>query len=243
MATEGGPKIVTDGLVLHLDAANPKSYPGSGTVWKDLSGNGNDGTLVNGPMFDNGNNGSIVFDGVNDYITLPAIDTHSSTTRFTVEGIVRPIDGNWCRIFTNGSNGTTGPTGFINVDLLVLTASRVPYLYLRVGNSTIFKTQISTNSWSSNDFLIHFAFSVDKENRTGTYLFKFAQNTGLIQTELSGDFTPGTTTGFVENRLGAETNNENYMNMEMYVFKMYDRDLNIAELRQNYNATKSRFNL
>lgn len=58
MAAHGGPNIVEDGLVLYLDAANKKSYPGSGTVWKDLSGNGNDGTLTNGPTFGSTNLGS-----------------------------------------------------------------------------------------------------------------------------------------------------------------------------------------
>ena len=65
-----GPNIVKDGLVLHLDAANYKSYPGSGTTWSDLSGNGNNGTLTNGPTFDSGNRGSIVFDGSNDFVYL-----------------------------------------------------------------------------------------------------------------------------------------------------------------------------
>ena len=49
MSIYGGPEIVTDGLVLHLDAANSKSYPGTGTSWFDLSGSNNHGTLVNGP--------------------------------------------------------------------------------------------------------------------------------------------------------------------------------------------------
>jgi hypothetical protein len=70
MSYSNGPKIVTNGLVLALDAANKKSYPGSGTTWTDLSGNGNNGTLVNGPTFDGGNVGSIVFDGVDDYVNL-----------------------------------------------------------------------------------------------------------------------------------------------------------------------------
>jgi hypothetical protein len=64
MSVIGGPDIITDGLVLYLDAANTKSYIGSGTTWKDLSRNSNDGTLTNGPTFDSGNSGSIVFDGV-----------------------------------------------------------------------------------------------------------------------------------------------------------------------------------
>ena len=59
------PRIITDGLVLCLDAGNSKSYPGSGTTWTDLSGNGNTGTLTNGPTY---SNGAIVFDGVDDYV-------------------------------------------------------------------------------------------------------------------------------------------------------------------------------
>ena len=67
----GAPSIVTDGLSLYLDAANTRSYPGSGTAWYDLSGNVNHGTLVNGPTFDSGNAGSIVFDGTNKYVNFP----------------------------------------------------------------------------------------------------------------------------------------------------------------------------
>ena len=82
MAYRNGPKIVTDGLVLCLDAAIGKSYPGSGTSWTDLSGNGNNGTLVNGPTFSSANGGSIVLDGVNDYISTTSI----SISTFTYEG-------------------------------------------------------------------------------------------------------------------------------------------------------------
>jgi hypothetical protein len=71
MAFFHSPRIVTDGLVLALDAANSLSYPGSGTTWTDLSGKGNNGTLVNGPTFSPTNGGSIVFDGTNDYISFP----------------------------------------------------------------------------------------------------------------------------------------------------------------------------
>ena len=64
------PRIVTDGLVLALDAGNTKSYPGSGTTWTDLSGRGNTGTLTNGPTYSSANGGSIVFDGTNDHVTM-----------------------------------------------------------------------------------------------------------------------------------------------------------------------------
>ena len=66
MSAHANPDIVTDGLVLCLDAADKKSYPGSGTTWTDRSGNGNNSTLTNGPTFDSANGGSIVFDGSDD---------------------------------------------------------------------------------------------------------------------------------------------------------------------------------
>ena len=62
--------IVTDGLIFAVDAANKKSYPGSGTAINDLSSNDVDGVLTNGPTFDSGNGGSIAFDDTNDYITF-----------------------------------------------------------------------------------------------------------------------------------------------------------------------------
>lgn len=70
----------TDGLILRLDAANKNSYPGSGTTWYDLSGNGYDATLVNGPTYSNDNGGSIVFDGDNDYATTPITTTYQNFT-------------------------------------------------------------------------------------------------------------------------------------------------------------------
>jgi hypothetical protein len=70
MSLNHSPKIVTNGLVLCLDAADKKSYPGTGTTWFDRSGNGNNGTLTNGPTFSSANGGAIVFDGANDFISL-----------------------------------------------------------------------------------------------------------------------------------------------------------------------------
>ena len=69
MACHGGPDIVEDNLVLCLDAGNTKSYPGTGDTWTDLTGNGVTGTLENGPTFNSGNGGYIVFDGSDDYVS------------------------------------------------------------------------------------------------------------------------------------------------------------------------------
>ena len=85
----GNRPIVTDGLVLCLDAANPRSYPGTGTTWNDLSGNENHGTLVNGVGYSSDNNGSLVFDGVDDYSVVPVPTL--SNSELTINVFVKPL--------------------------------------------------------------------------------------------------------------------------------------------------------
>ena len=84
MALAHSPRIVTDGLVLHLDAANTKSYSGSGTDWKDFSGKDNDTTLVNSPTYSSNNAGYFNFDGSNDSVTLPTLDIAGNELTFSV---------------------------------------------------------------------------------------------------------------------------------------------------------------
>ena len=73
MASSIAPNIVTDGLVLYLDAANTKSYPGSGTTWTDIA-TSKTGLLINGPTFSNTTSPGIIFDGTNDYASFEKID-------------------------------------------------------------------------------------------------------------------------------------------------------------------------
>ena len=96
MATKYSPKIITNGLVLSLDAANNKSYPRSGTTWSDLSGNSNTGTLTNGPTFSSANGGSIVFDGVDDYI--------SGTNNSSLQLLNDLTIGAWVKLGSGGND-------------------------------------------------------------------------------------------------------------------------------------------
>ena len=77
MGIDVGPIEATDGLVVHLDAGNIRSYAGSGTSILSLSGLGNTGILINGPTFSSSNNGQIIFDGTNDYIKLSANNAYN----------------------------------------------------------------------------------------------------------------------------------------------------------------------
>ena len=72
MALSHSPSIVTNGLIFCIDAANPRSYPGTGTNWFQLSGNDNTGAITNGPTYNSANLGSLSFDGVDDYVDFPA---------------------------------------------------------------------------------------------------------------------------------------------------------------------------
>jgi hypothetical protein len=70
-------------LQLYLDAGNASSYPGSGTTWTDLSGNGRNGTLTNGPTYSSANGGSIVFDGTDDFVQCTGSLTVTAATFVT----------------------------------------------------------------------------------------------------------------------------------------------------------------
>ena len=84
------PSVVSDGLVLCLDAGNIKSYPGSGTTWTDIGGNQNNGTFVNGPSYNSSAGGSIVFDGIDDRINLPFSSVLDISGSITMEGFIYP---------------------------------------------------------------------------------------------------------------------------------------------------------
>lgn len=93
MSFNYSPKIVTDGLVLYLDAANTKSYVSGSTIWNDLSRNNFNGSLINTPTFNSQNSGSILFDGVDEYVNLGVVDI-GITRDFTISF--------WANITKNG---------------------------------------------------------------------------------------------------------------------------------------------
>lgn len=105
MALSHSPSIVTNGLVLCLDAGNPRSYPGSGTSWKDGSGSNTTGVLTNNPTYNSSNLGSIVLDGVDDYVSLGSFFNYQN---FTISVWVNPgsTQVQYADIFDNSHTGT-----------------------------------------------------------------------------------------------------------------------------------------
>ena len=152
--------LVRDGLVLHLDAANKKSYPGTGTTWTDMSGSGNNTTLVNGVGYSTANKGAMTFDGINDYILTPVnIDANPNTvstwfrasTISGARGIVLTDNGGWDKgfeitdgVFNThvGSNlSSTGVSALVNTwyfGTIIYTSTSMSFYIngVNVWNST-----------------------------------------------------------------------------------------------------------
>jgi hypothetical protein len=213
------PPIVTNGLVLALDAANPKSYISGSTTWNDLSGNNNNGTLTNGPTFSSANGGSIVFDGVNDYVNVPSITW--TPTAFTV---------NWFT-FGNTREGYIQVIGASNAwgafQFHTETQGSI-YVGIDVG------TRLTPGPIPNNTYVINVY-----QNFTFTYgsgIGSFFKNGILIASKSMT--TPAAWTGF---DIGA--NGGNTINGLIPLTQIYNRALSSTEVLQNYNAQKSRFNL
>jgi hypothetical protein len=245
MGFGNGPRIVTDGLVLSLDAGDRNSYPGSGTTWNDLTGNGNDGTLVNGLTFNSSYNGGIEQDGSDDYITVPYKPSLAfpGNTPFSFQIVFRnkSLKTNFNAIISFGEQDTgniggfqmkcfydsryTGPFGAIGIDRY----SGVNGFLSGVG----YNYSTSIESLSTSIFTYTYdSVSGAKGYRNGV-LFQSTPSTGSAATPASGPFTIGTRAGVPSRVTNAIINS----------FFMYNRTLTDAEVLQNYNATKTRFGL
>jgi len=243
MASIGGANIVTNGLVLCLDGANKRSYPGSGTAWVDLSGNQYVGTLTNGPTFDSGNYGNILFDGTDDYVNFgtSGVSKVRSATTMTISytvyctGFGTP-SGNfsWSPItsidsYTLGNNYRKLTISFaIDTGVQSITTE----FYDGVGGSSVLNY-----NYTVLNTLLHVTSTI---NATEQILYvngsRLANTTGITinSNPQTADFT-------VASRINTLYNG--YFKGNMYNVMMYDRVLSAAEVSQNYNALKSRFNL
>ena len=230
----GGVNIVTNGLVLYLDATNTRSYPGTGTTWSDLSRGGNNGTLINGPTFNSGNGGSIVFDGTNDYVDLSSYANNSLWNSLWPNGLsfncvirlASPYSFSQRSIFCR-SSGSAGDNWF---NFSIETNRQLRFW---IGN---YVPAFTTTSLTAG-IIYHVILTWDKSN-VRYYLNGVLDST----TGNSNVLTTGTATTLA---LGSGVSA--FAGWEfpgsIYNFSVYNRALSSTEIQQNYNATKSRFGL
>jgi prepilin-type N-terminal cleavage/methylation domain-containing protein len=225
------PYIVTSGLVLNLDAGNTASYPGTGTTWTDLSGNGNNGTIFNGATYNGANGGAIVFDGVDDYVdTGRILNTGNATTSLSLGVWVYPSSSTGNIV----SMSSDKPQGSWNMPPIVATGQS--FRGKIWNNNYLFATTTYTlNTW----YYVVFVF--DYPNRTQSlYVNSVLQNNQSLITYSSsgvdnyiylGQSNPGAdNTGMFAGRIS---------NMHVYGNKA----LSILEIQQNYNALRGRYGI
>ena len=225
MAFNYSPKIVTDGLVLCLDAGNPNSYPGSGNTWTDLSRGRNNGTLVNGPTFSGENQGSIVFDGVDDEvaITIPGIPTGASPRTVNIWFKYTKYSQTFYSIAGYGTQsiGRTFDIGIIDsTGVLFLDGYGGGY-----GAST--GEAIPEDTWG-----------------LATAIYTGTQQQIYYNGVLKGSNNVTLDTASSTFQLGDMTwSTPKFLNGSIAHVSFYNRALSASEISQNYNATKGRFGL
>jgi len=228
MATSYSPKIVTDGLILCLDAADKKSYSGGGTTWTDRSGQGNNGTLVNSPAF---SNGGFDLDGTDDRITFdtPFADGSDLTVTlwFKGEASSGAANGFGYLLHNNGYNTSTGNSyitiGEHGVNNQYYAALNGQYQYMTFGVTADTTTvhQI-TLTWDGSTQKVYF----DGEYKKGRSL-----------SSISNTFSSTTSIGSYRDSTYRAWDGS------VYSCHIYNRALTDAEVLQNYNAKKGRFGL
>lgn len=224
------PKIITNGLVLCLDAGNRKSYSGSGTIWKDLSGNNNNGILTNSPTFNSENCGNIILNGSSQYIDILS-QPLSNNSSFSLACWINLITNSktYAPLIDSGSIGN----GTIGYALSIESPVTRIYAAADAGYSSVV-----------NNFLLGQWYYVVATAQNGSpYQIKIYINS-ILQTQVAGNNTNSLTMYGSAIRLGYSIRNtNNYLNAKYSMVKIYNRTLSASEVLQNYNATKGRFNL
>ena len=223
MATSYAPNIVSNGIVFCIDAGSRRSYPGTGSTWTDVIG-GNNATLVHSPPFHNANGGYFEFDGSNDYVNIGHVG-------FLSEGTIelwiryddapgegsnrRPWGGN---DYFEARHSSGGYGGAMSWDISANTMHSVKNSW----STSVWYQQVWTWKYSSTTGSMYFDGELDISGTITQDPSALASSNDMYIMRSSSTFA-----GNVQGKLA--------------VFRVYNRALTAAEVSQNYNATKWRF--
>ena len=231
------PSIVTNGLVLYLDAANPASYPGTGTTWTDLSATNNVGTFVGPVSYSSSDGGTIVFSGTsgsNDYISVAHNAALNVTTAGTLSIWISP-----------NSLTQLSLTNLIGRTIDGAGNGQSYYLYWTGGYITGF---IQNGG-------VYKSISTPIPTALGWYNYVFTWSNGFLNLYRNGISvaTPVASTisaqvltttvnigGYI---FGGAGGSNNTFNGKIPFVNIYNRELNASEVLNNFNAVKSRYGL
>ena len=225
---QGGGNIVISGLTMYLDAANPKSYVSGSTFWNDISQRGLVGTLTNSPTFSNTKVGSIVFDGVDDYIDIPTSPiVNDSYNNWTIDVWMRPSTQT-SRFISPNSGGLFQFITYDTVNQRIILNIAETNLGANIRLRTTPVSSMLIYRWSMLTISIN------------NLSIKFYIN-GILTNTYTETINIASWEGAW--RLGQRYNNTFWYLGEIAMVKTYSRELSSSEVLQNYNATKSRFGL
>jgi len=238
MGTFYNPKAITNGLTIYLDAANTKSYPGSGSTWTDLTGNGYNATLVNSPTH-NTDIGYISFNGTDQYAnhTVPQLTTGTDSFTFEVWFKMRTLPT--AQYETNGHiwGGENGNDVVMYVNPAVSGESQLNLVYddsrYTTGTGHFTSGTITADTWThwvcqgraSDDTIAHYLNgSLDR----------------TFNSVLAGqEAKPRNSDAMI----AYDSRYLKYSTLDCAVIKEYNRILTAAEVAQNYEALRGRFGL
>ena len=224
--------IVTDGLILYIDASYNKSYPRSGTDWFNLENLTISGSLINGPNFDNNNQGSIDLDGGDDYIELQMIISSLNLTAGTMDIWFKPHDSSgWKYLISTGNSGSNWNANHYN---LAYNHDSQKMGIFNYGSTTDTDDTIA-NGEVTEDVIHNFVVT-----STGKTYLNGVEKSNSVSTWFDN---PDEVNHF---RIGVLTMNgaiygAQEINANIYNFKIYNRALSAGEVLQNYQAQKERF--
>lgn len=207
--------IITDGLVLCLDAMNQRSYPQTGSSWFDLSRRRNHASLVNSPSF---SNGLLTFDGTNQYASCAHPTGSSFGITYEVFVKLNEITSNSILSFNN-STYISGLAILSNRFIGYLSGSNYKYFY---------GTTLQTGVWYH---VVMYIGSSDAKDIKG-YVNGVLDTTTTTHTGVA--YSPTT--------LYIATSNANtyWLGCNIATVRCYNRELTASEVRKNYLATRER---
>jgi len=227
--------VLTYGLITSYDAGNPISYPGTGTTWYDLTGNGNNGTLYNSPTY---SNGEISFDGLDDYMQANILNTLlDGDPNFSVEFFVKRTSN----FVNSGFWGIGGAGQGYSIEGWTPTQNEI---HLDLYDST----RLSSGQYYPLNTYVHVVWAKQgtaiSTSTVNLYINGVLTNLTLTRNQTTGPryntSTPGV--GIALGRLNGNSNSF-YAPITIGVFRIYDRQLTQGEVLNNYNAQKARFGL
>lgn len=228
------PQIVTNNLILYLDASNLNSYPGSGTVFNNLSSNLYNGSLVGNTTYINTNNGSMYFDGNGDYISVNNIKGSGISSQFTLNFWFKNTNpgAGTSNTYSGLMNGIGGASGQANRFLLRNSFNQLLLQMTPLGG---IPTNAQSSTFTSVQNKITMCSVTYSSSLTSFYINGSSVGTS---TTISGPITTGSANSTVG--WGAIVSSY-YFSGSMYSIQAYNRALSSQEILQNYNAMRGKF--